>query len=184
MDDDDFLYHVVTPSVHHSALGFLSLAKPGEGIHQDFILLASKRRPCGSGWVLENYRWWHSASSLDYNQLFLFHSHQRSICDCAALCVPDLSPPHWRLQQRGGSLCWFYHTGHQKQHVTGKPNSCFHTQAMNDSLRNSVLVKYCGDSHFHFTKRDHFFEADVGWNWISELRVWTEQVRITTQHTF
>lgn len=55
MDDDDFLYHVVAPSVHHSALGFLSLAKPGEGIHQDFILLASKRRPCGRGSVLRNY---------------------------------------------------------------------------------------------------------------------------------
>lgn len=55
MDDDDFLYHVVTPSVHHSALGFLSLAKPGEGIHQDFVLLASKRKPCGSGSVLKNY---------------------------------------------------------------------------------------------------------------------------------
>lgn len=51
MDDDDFLYHVVTPSVHPSSLGFLSLAKSGEGIHQDFILLASKRRPCGSGSV-------------------------------------------------------------------------------------------------------------------------------------
>uniref|UniRef100_A0A674MKL3 Acyl-CoA thioesterase 11 n=1 Tax=Takifugu rubripes TaxID=31033 RepID=A0A674MKL3_TAKRU len=37
VDDDDFLYHVVTPSVHP------------KGIHQDFILLASKRRPCGSG---------------------------------------------------------------------------------------------------------------------------------------
>lgn len=51
VDDDDFLYHVVTPSVYPSSLGFLSLAKPGEGIHQDFILLASKRRPCGSGLV-------------------------------------------------------------------------------------------------------------------------------------
>lgn len=57
MDDDDFLYHVVTPSVHHSAHGFLSLAKPGEGIHQDFILLASKRRPCGSGSVLKKICW-------------------------------------------------------------------------------------------------------------------------------
>uniref|UniRef100_A0A8C4DBA8 Acyl-CoA thioesterase 11 n=1 Tax=Dicentrarchus labrax TaxID=13489 RepID=A0A8C4DBA8_DICLA len=35
VDDDDFLYRVVTPS--------------GEGILQDFILLASKRKPCGSG---------------------------------------------------------------------------------------------------------------------------------------
>uniref|UniRef100_A0A8C4DDH6 Acyl-CoA thioesterase 11 n=1 Tax=Dicentrarchus labrax TaxID=13489 RepID=A0A8C4DDH6_DICLA len=37
VDDDDFLYRVVTPSVQ------------GEGILQDFILLASKRKPCGSG---------------------------------------------------------------------------------------------------------------------------------------
>uniref|UniRef100_A0A8C3A8U7 Acyl-CoA thioesterase 11 n=1 Tax=Cyclopterus lumpus TaxID=8103 RepID=A0A8C3A8U7_CYCLU len=35
VDDDDFLYRVVTPS--------------GEGHLQDFILLASKRKPCGSG---------------------------------------------------------------------------------------------------------------------------------------
>uniref|UniRef100_H3DMX6 Acyl-CoA thioesterase 11 n=1 Tax=Tetraodon nigroviridis TaxID=99883 RepID=H3DMX6_TETNG len=38
VDDDDFLYHVVN-----------AFAKPGEGVHQDFVLLASKRRPCGSG---------------------------------------------------------------------------------------------------------------------------------------
>uniref|UniRef100_A0A8D3BZL5 Acyl-coenzyme A thioesterase 11 n=1 Tax=Scophthalmus maximus TaxID=52904 RepID=A0A8D3BZL5_SCOMX len=37
VDDDDFLYRVVTPSVRHG------------GILQDFILLASKRRPCSSG---------------------------------------------------------------------------------------------------------------------------------------
>uniref|UniRef100_A0AAQ5Z5K1 Acyl-CoA thioesterase 11 n=1 Tax=Amphiprion ocellaris TaxID=80972 RepID=A0AAQ5Z5K1_AMPOC len=36
VDDDDFLYRVVTPSVP-------------EGILQDFILLASRRKPCGSG---------------------------------------------------------------------------------------------------------------------------------------
>uniref|UniRef100_A0AAQ5Z4Z4 Acyl-coenzyme A thioesterase 11 n=1 Tax=Amphiprion ocellaris TaxID=80972 RepID=A0AAQ5Z4Z4_AMPOC len=35
VDDDDFLYRVVTPSV--------------QGILQDFILLASRRKPCGSG---------------------------------------------------------------------------------------------------------------------------------------
>uniref|UniRef100_A0A8C9XUV0 Acyl-CoA thioesterase 11 n=1 Tax=Sander lucioperca TaxID=283035 RepID=A0A8C9XUV0_SANLU len=35
VDEDDFLYRVVTPS--------------GEGILQDFILLACKRKPCGSG---------------------------------------------------------------------------------------------------------------------------------------
>uniref|UniRef100_A0A8C3AB94 Acyl-CoA thioesterase 11 n=1 Tax=Cyclopterus lumpus TaxID=8103 RepID=A0A8C3AB94_CYCLU len=37
VDDDDFLYRVVTPSVSD------------EGHLQDFILLASKRKPCGSG---------------------------------------------------------------------------------------------------------------------------------------
>uniref|UniRef100_A0A8C9XQ37 Acyl-CoA thioesterase 11 n=1 Tax=Sander lucioperca TaxID=283035 RepID=A0A8C9XQ37_SANLU len=36
VDEDDFLYRVVTPSVHR-------------GILQDFILLACKRKPCGSG---------------------------------------------------------------------------------------------------------------------------------------
>uniref|UniRef100_A0A665U0H1 Acyl-coenzyme A thioesterase 11-like n=1 Tax=Echeneis naucrates TaxID=173247 RepID=A0A665U0H1_ECHNA len=36
VDEDDFLYRVVTPSVH-------------PGVLQDFILLASKRKPCSSG---------------------------------------------------------------------------------------------------------------------------------------
>uniref|UniRef100_A0A665U0L4 Acyl-coenzyme A thioesterase 11-like n=1 Tax=Echeneis naucrates TaxID=173247 RepID=A0A665U0L4_ECHNA len=39
VDEDDFLYRVVTPSVHPG----------GEGVLQDFILLASKRKPCSSG---------------------------------------------------------------------------------------------------------------------------------------
>ncbi|XP_068196599.1 acyl-coenzyme A thioesterase 11-like isoform X2 [Antennarius striatus] len=47
VDDDDFLYRVVTPSVHQGAVGSPTVSK-GEGILQDFILLASKRKPCGS----------------------------------------------------------------------------------------------------------------------------------------
>uniref|UniRef100_A0A673BCN0 Acyl-coenzyme A thioesterase 11-like n=1 Tax=Sphaeramia orbicularis TaxID=375764 RepID=A0A673BCN0_9TELE len=39
VDDEDFLYRVVTPSV----------PTKGEGMLQDFILLASKRKPCSSG---------------------------------------------------------------------------------------------------------------------------------------
>ncbi|XP_071346285.1 acyl-coenzyme A thioesterase 11-like isoform X2 [Trachinotus anak] len=49
VDDDDFLYRVVTPSVHHGAAGSQTSANQGEGILQDFILLASKRKPCSSG---------------------------------------------------------------------------------------------------------------------------------------
>ncbi|XP_054481769.1 acyl-coenzyme A thioesterase 11 [Anoplopoma fimbria] len=49
VDDDDFLYRVVTPSVSHSAVGSPTSAHQGEGMLQDFILLASKRKPCGSG---------------------------------------------------------------------------------------------------------------------------------------
>ncbi|XP_031730778.1 acyl-coenzyme A thioesterase 11-like isoform X1 [Anarrhichthys ocellatus] len=49
VDDDDFLYRVVTPSVSHGAVGSQTSAHQGEGILQDFILLASKRKPCGSG---------------------------------------------------------------------------------------------------------------------------------------
>ncbi|XP_028284103.1 acyl-coenzyme A thioesterase 11-like isoform X2 [Parambassis ranga] len=49
VDDDDFLYRVVTPSVPHGARGTPTSANPGQGILQDFILLASKRKPCGSG---------------------------------------------------------------------------------------------------------------------------------------
>ncbi|KAI4809675.1 hypothetical protein KUCAC02_018542 [Chaenocephalus aceratus] len=48
VDDDDFLYRVVTPSVCQGGVGSPTSAQPGEGI-QDFILLASKRKPCGSG---------------------------------------------------------------------------------------------------------------------------------------
>ena len=51
MDDDDFLYRVVTPSVRQGGVGSPSSASPGEGMVQDFILLASKRKPCGSGSV-------------------------------------------------------------------------------------------------------------------------------------
>ncbi|GLD69902.1 acyl-coenzyme A thioesterase 11-like isoform X3, partial [Lates japonicus] len=49
VDDDDFLYRVVTPSVSHGAVGSPTSSSQGEGILQDFILLASKRKPCGSG---------------------------------------------------------------------------------------------------------------------------------------
>uniref|UniRef100_A0A3B4TGM3 Acyl-CoA thioesterase 11 n=1 Tax=Seriola dumerili TaxID=41447 RepID=A0A3B4TGM3_SERDU len=49
VDDDDFLYRVVTPSVHHGAPGSPTSANLGAGILQDFILLASKRKPCSSG---------------------------------------------------------------------------------------------------------------------------------------
>ncbi|XP_037314644.1 acyl-coenzyme A thioesterase 11-like isoform X1 [Pungitius pungitius] len=49
VDDDDFLYRVVTPSVSRGAVGAPTSANQGEGILQDFILLASKRKPCGSG---------------------------------------------------------------------------------------------------------------------------------------
>uniref|UniRef100_UPI0037E9A103 acyl-coenzyme A thioesterase 11 n=1 Tax=Semicossyphus pulcher TaxID=241346 RepID=UPI0037E9A103 len=49
VDDEDFLYRVVTPSVHHSGVGSPTSACQGQGVLQDFILLASKRKPCGSG---------------------------------------------------------------------------------------------------------------------------------------
>ncbi|XP_070775453.1 acyl-coenzyme A thioesterase 11 [Enoplosus armatus] len=51
VDDDDFLYRVVTPSVErsHGGVGCPTSTRQGEGILQDFILLASRRRPCGSG---------------------------------------------------------------------------------------------------------------------------------------
>uniref|UniRef100_A0A3Q2DA41 Acyl-CoA thioesterase 11 n=1 Tax=Cyprinodon variegatus TaxID=28743 RepID=A0A3Q2DA41_CYPVA len=44
VDDDDFIYRVVTPSV-----GSQTSSNPGETVQQDFILLASKRKPCGDG---------------------------------------------------------------------------------------------------------------------------------------
>ncbi|XP_031146854.1 acyl-coenzyme A thioesterase 11-like [Sander lucioperca] len=49
VDEDDFLYRVVTPSVHRGRVGSPTSGHQGEGILQDFILLACKRKPCGSG---------------------------------------------------------------------------------------------------------------------------------------
>lgn len=49
VDDDDFLYRVVTPSVRHGSVGSPSSAGHFEGILQDFILLASQRSPCSRG---------------------------------------------------------------------------------------------------------------------------------------
>ncbi|CAJ1087345.1 acyl-coenzyme A thioesterase 11 [Xyrichtys novacula] len=49
VDDEDFLYRVVTPSVHQGAVGSPTSASQGGGVLQDFILLASKRKPCGAG---------------------------------------------------------------------------------------------------------------------------------------
>lgn len=49
VDDDDFLYRVVAPSVGQGAVGSPSSSPKKKGILQDFILLASKRKPCGSG---------------------------------------------------------------------------------------------------------------------------------------
>lgn len=49
VDGDDFLYRVVTPSVQHGSVASSTSASQGEGNLQDFILLASKRKPCDSG---------------------------------------------------------------------------------------------------------------------------------------
>ncbi|PWA30818.1 hypothetical protein CCH79_00017360, partial [Gambusia affinis] len=49
VDDDDFIYRVVTPSVHQAAGGSPTSTNRGEGVLQDFILLASRRKPCGHG---------------------------------------------------------------------------------------------------------------------------------------
>lgn len=51
VDGDDFLYRVVTPSVQHGSVASSTSASQGEGNLQDFILLASKRKPCDSGSV-------------------------------------------------------------------------------------------------------------------------------------
>ncbi|XP_072298053.1 acyl-coenzyme A thioesterase 11-like [Eucyclogobius newberryi] len=49
VDADDFLYRVVTPPVRPGAVGSPTTPPRGEGLLQDFILLASKRTPCASG---------------------------------------------------------------------------------------------------------------------------------------
>ncbi|XP_024247582.1 acyl-coenzyme A thioesterase 11 isoform X1 [Oncorhynchus tshawytscha] len=48
VDDDDFLYRVVTPSICRGGVSCSSSANQG-GMVQDFILLASRRPPCDSG---------------------------------------------------------------------------------------------------------------------------------------
>ncbi|KAM9322596.1 acyl-coenzyme A thioesterase 11-like isoform 2-T2 [Pholidichthys leucotaenia] len=49
VDEDDFIYRVVTPLGRAGAVGSPTSVSQGETIFQDFILLASKRTPCGSG---------------------------------------------------------------------------------------------------------------------------------------
>ncbi|XP_034743810.1 acyl-coenzyme A thioesterase 11-like isoform X2 [Etheostoma cragini] len=49
VDEDDFLYRVVTPSVPRGRVGSPTSGHQREGILQDFILLACKRKPCGIG---------------------------------------------------------------------------------------------------------------------------------------
>ncbi|XP_054600429.1 acyl-coenzyme A thioesterase 11 isoform X2 [Nothobranchius furzeri] len=49
VDDDDFIYRVVTPSVHQGSVGTPTSSNQAGGILQDFILLASRRKPCGIG---------------------------------------------------------------------------------------------------------------------------------------
>ncbi|KAM9349997.1 acyl-coenzyme A thioesterase 11 [Symphorus nematophorus] len=49
VDDDDFLYRIVTPSARQGGVGTPTSASQEEGMIQDFILLASKRKPCSSG---------------------------------------------------------------------------------------------------------------------------------------
>ncbi|XP_023191307.1 acyl-coenzyme A thioesterase 11-like isoform X1 [Xiphophorus maculatus] len=49
VDDDDFIYRVVTPSVHQDVGGSPTSTNCGEDVLQDFILLASRRKPCGHG---------------------------------------------------------------------------------------------------------------------------------------
>lgn len=51
VDDDDILYRVVTPSVQHGCVASSTSSGQGAGNLQDFILLASKRKPCDSGSV-------------------------------------------------------------------------------------------------------------------------------------
>uniref|UniRef100_A0A3B4ARA7 START domain-containing protein n=1 Tax=Periophthalmus magnuspinnatus TaxID=409849 RepID=A0A3B4ARA7_9GOBI len=49
VDADNSLYRVVTPPVRAGAVGSSTSPPGGEGVLQDFILLASKRKPCASG---------------------------------------------------------------------------------------------------------------------------------------
>lgn len=51
VDDDDILYRVVTPSVQHGCIASSTSTSQAGGNLQDFILLASKRKPCDSGSV-------------------------------------------------------------------------------------------------------------------------------------
>lgn len=57
VDDDDFLYRVITPSVPHGGVVYSPSTSQGEHLLQDFILLASKRKPCGGGWVVPPAGW-------------------------------------------------------------------------------------------------------------------------------
>lgn len=71
VDDDDFIYRVVAPSVRHGVMGSPVAAGQAEGMLQDFILLASKRKPCGSRSV-EPLKGQRSSTSILQDLLMVF----------------------------------------------------------------------------------------------------------------
>lgn len=118
VNEEDTLYRVTTPSV----------SKVGK--HNDFILLASRRKPCDS-------RWFRGKTSLliacrvcsIFLRRALSYSPQRSILDRPAFCQFAHPSAYWQLHPGRGALCWVHNQGGVRKSHQGQLNADKETQS-------------------------------------------------------
>lgn len=117
VNEEDTLYHVTTPSVSKA------------GKDNDFILLASRRKPCDSRCRIK----WRVKTSLLLPltswvcSIFLRHAlsstPQGSIFDRPTFCQFAHPSAHWHLHSGGGALCWVHNQGRVWQSHQGWLNA-------------------------------------------------------------
>lgn len=105
VNEEDTLYHVTIPSVSKA------------GKDNDFILLASRRKPCDSRCCIK----WRVKTSLLLPlmswvcSIFLRHAlsstPQGSIFDRPTFCQFAHPSAHWHLHSGRGALCWVHNQG-------------------------------------------------------------------------
>lgn len=118
VNEEDTLYRVTTPSV----------SKVGKD--NDFILLASRRKPCDS-------RWFRGKTSLlvaccvcsIFLRCALSYSPQRSILDRPAFCQFAHPSAYWWLHPGRGALCWVHNQGGVRKSHQGQLNADKETQS-------------------------------------------------------
>lgn len=118
VNEEDTLYRVTTPSV----------SKVGKD--NDFILLASRRKPCDS-------RWFRGKTSLliaccvcsIFLRCALSCSPQRSILDRAAFRQFAHPSAYGRVHPGRGALCWVHNQGGVRKSHQGQLNADMETQS-------------------------------------------------------